>query len=47
MKDKPDWLRKSCMYVYMKFFNVNNRAKLKTCLQPGSQSKKLKSKLKS
>ena len=36
----------SSMYVCMKFFNVNNSAKLKTCLQPGSQSKKLKSKLK-
>ena len=28
-----------CTYVCIKFFNVNNRTKLKTCLQPGSQSK--------
>ena len=27
------------MYLCIKFFDVNNRAKLKTCLQPGSQNK--------
>lgn len=32
-----------CMFLCIKLFNMNNRAKLKTCLQPGSQSKALKS----
>ena len=35
---KPPVCLTTYLYVCTKFFNVNSRAKLKTCLQPGSQN---------
>ena len=35
-----------CMYEFIKFFNVNTKAKLKTCLLLDSQSKVQQTKIK-